>query len=117
MKRRLLAISTALAVALALYAIPLLLELALLRTHVSVWLTCVILADLPGAIVVYALGFRKIAIGTYTAATLLEAALLFHGLMPYQIIWLTNIAPTLAAGVIVFIMADFSLTTNNDLSS
>jgi len=76
MNRRLFVLLTAFLVALALYPVPLLLELALLPTHAGVCVTCVILVDLPGAIVVYAMGFRKIAFATYADATCLEESLL-----------------------------------------
>lgn len=86
---------------IAVYAVPLLIEWTLLRRAFDPWLVCVLLADLPGVLLLYRLGHRKAAIVTYTAATLFEATLLSKGVMPSQVMILNNAAPAVAVGMAI----------------
>jgi len=95
-------------VALLLYAVPLLVERLLLYTTLSAWLVCVVMADLPGAVVLYKLCFRKTAVAVYAVATVVEGYLLSHGMMPLRLVWFTNIVPAPMAGILIFILADFN---------
>ena len=92
---------------LALYALPVFAEYLLLRLHVSAFLCCVILSDLPGAAVLYAMGFRRSAIAVWGGAAIVEEMLFLYGMPPTRLIWLTNIAPALGAAAIVFALNSF----------
>jgi hypothetical protein len=94
---------------LILYLVPVAGEYALLRLRVSAFLCCVVLSDVPGAVVLYAMGFRRAAVAAYAAATILEAVLYLNGVAPGRLIWVTNIVPALGAGATAFVFNDLEL--------
>ncbi len=98
-----LLVTAALAITgIGLYAVPSLLEVALMRGSLTPWISCVLLGDLFGCAILFLLGFRKLAIGVYAVSTALEGvALVLHVLPPQRLVWFTNVIPALVLGVIL----------------
>jgi hypothetical protein len=105
--RRPVAVFLALSSFLVFYLFPVLTEYALLRLHFSAFLCCVVLSDLPGVTVLYAMGFKRSAIAIYAAAAVLETLLFVNGMIPTRLIWLTNLGPAFATAAAVFVLLDF----------
>ena len=103
--RAFLAISASLVTALAVYLIPVAIELLLLRGHANPWLVCVLFADICGCALLLLLGFKRAAILVYAAAAVFEAACLSFGMPPHRLIWLTNVVPALVAGAVMLRIA------------
>lgn len=93
--------------ALVLYALPTLAEVAFLRFRDNPW-GCVVFGDFLGCAVLFGLGLRKMAITIYAGATATEGVLLFFKILsPKWVVLMTNVAPTLALAAVVLCM--FSL--------
>ena len=101
LRNRLGPVLSGVSTSVTVYAIPFLIEWMLLKSDFNPWLVCVFLADFPGALLLYGMGYRKTAMVTYTATTLLEAALLSNGIMPRQVMMLDNVAPAIALGIVI----------------
>jgi len=87
---------------LFVYIVPGLTEIALIRQHLSPWLSCVVLGDTAGCVTLYLLGRKFTAIALYVASTALEAVLLsFHVLSPFNLVWFTNSIPAIAVFTIL----------------
>jgi len=87
---------------LGLYALPSLLELALVHGRLSPWISCVVLGDLFGCAILFLLGFRKMAVAVYVTSSSLEAlALWLRVLPPQRLVWLTNLIPAVVLGAIL----------------
>lgn len=101
--RAFLTLSASLVTAAAVYAIPVIFEIALFHLGLNPWLICVLFADVPGSILLFALGFRRLALTVYLATTALEALLLCFGLVPAEsLVWITNIVPAAISAIIMF---------------
>jgi hypothetical protein len=87
---------------ICVYALPSLLELALVRGNLSPWICCVVLGDLFGSAILFLLGFRKLAVAIYILSSVVEGAVLSMGrIAPVHLVWFTNLAPAIAVGVIL----------------
>lgn len=99
--RALLALTAIGVSGICLYALPGIVELALLHARLNPWISCVVLGDLLGCSALFLLGFRKMAAAIYVSSSLLESSLLYLGIVPAQsLIWITNLVPALALGLI-----------------
>jgi hypothetical protein len=103
--RAFLVLSASLVAALAVYAVPLAVELLLIRVHANPWFVCVLLGDLAGCAFLYLLGFRMAALIVYVLAGLFEAVSLLRGMPPHTLVWMTNIAPALAGAIVTMRIA------------
>jgi hypothetical protein len=100
--RGILALFAIVVTGLGLYALPSLVELALVRGNMNPWVVCVALGDLFGCAILFLLGFRKLAVGIYVVSTATEAAILSLGLLPpYRLVWVTNLIPAVVLGTIL----------------
>ena len=89
-------------VALGIYAIPNLMELTLLNSRLSPWVSCVVVGDTLGCAILYLLGFRRVALGIYLATTAFEGSLMFtHWVPPQRLVWLTNLVPAVSVGMVL----------------
>jgi hypothetical protein len=87
---------------LGLYALPSLLELALVHGQLNPWISCVVLGDLFGCAILFLLGFRKMAVAIYVVSTSFEGMALWLRLLPPQrLVWVTNLIPAIVLGVIL----------------
>jgi hypothetical protein len=87
---------------ICVYALPSLVELALVKGNLNPWISCVILGDLFGSVILFLLGFRKLAVAIYVLSSVAEGLALWMRLIPVtQLIWFTNLAPAIAVGVIL----------------
>ena len=84
-----------------LYAVPGIVEFAIVR-HLGPWVSCVVLGNLFGCAILFHWGLRRTAIGIYVAAGSLEACLLeTHAVSPTSLIWLTNLIPAMIVAVLI----------------
>ena len=83
-----------------LYAVPVIVQFELMRFFGS-WVTCVLLADLCGSVVLFMLGRKQLALATYAISSAVEATLLASGrITPQHLLLLTNVLPALACTVV-----------------
>jgi hypothetical protein len=92
----------ALLAAALVYGIPVVIEMELMRRHVSPWFACVLFADLPGCALIFGLGLRWTALAVYLATAVFEAAALIAGVAPEQrLVFATNVAPAVVLAVVL----------------
>ncbi len=103
-----------LAIAIAVYLAPTVLELQLLNHHASPWLACVLVGDVIGSVVLFALGFRREAVAVYLLATLIEGTLLFAGVSPQMVAWFSNAMPAAVLLTLMSRAALHSLVLNDE---
>lgn len=88
--------------AAGVYAIPNLMELSLLSSRITPWLSCVFFADLIGCGILFLLGFRRLALAIYAGASSAEAVLLLtHRIPLHWLVWVTNAIPAIVVGAIL----------------
>jgi len=85
-----------------LYVVPSSLEVVLLHFRMNPWVVCILLGDLPGCAVLFALGHRRTALALYALCGIVEGLLLAFGVLPAaRLVWVTNLVPSGVAGVVM----------------
>jgi hypothetical protein len=84
------------------YALPGLAQSALIGKNLSPWFCCVVLGDLVGCAIIFAMGYRRIAPAIYLLCTVIEAIVFSrHVLAPEQLVWTTNAIPAVIVAAIL----------------
>jgi hypothetical protein len=98
----------------ALYLVPNLIDLTLLR-QTGPWVSCVVFGDIVGCAILFIIGLRVTAVVVYAFATAVEALLLWPiGVSGASLVWLTGLLP--AVVVAVFLCLRLTLSSAGGIS-